>query len=110
MIQIHQKITSLIAECDEVIESPNQVPAIVKVSVLVQTYNHEDTIAQCLDGILMQSTDFEFEILLGEDESDDRTRDICIAYAEKYPESWSLAEKASISFISERRAYNRLRL
>ena len=86
MIQIHPKTTSLIAECDEVIEPPNQVPAIVKVSVLVQTYNHEDTIAQCLDGILMQSTDFEFEILLGEDESNDRTRDICIAYAEKYPE------------------------
>ncbi len=94
MIQIHQKITSLIAECDEVIEPPNQVPAIVKVSVLVlvQTYNHEDTIAQCLDGILMQSTDFEFEILLGEDESDDQTRDICIAYAEKHPEKNYLCE------------------
>ena len=92
MIKIHPSIKSIFAECAEVIEPPNQVPKSVKVSVLVATYNHQDTIAQCLDGILMQSTDFEFEILLGEDESDDQTRDICIAYAEKHPEKNYLCE------------------
>ncbi|MBC3757751.1 glycosyltransferase [Hyunsoonleella sp. SJ7] len=54
------------------------------VSVCVQTYNHVSYIKQCLDGILMQKTDFEFEIIIGEDESSDGTRDICIAYAKKH--------------------------
>lgn len=57
-----------------------------KVSVCVQTYNHVDYITECLDGILMQETNFPFEIILGEDESSDGTRDICKAYAQKYPD------------------------
>jgi glycosyltransferase involved in cell wall biosynthesis len=55
------------------------------VSVCVQTYNHGVYIKECLDGIIRQKTDFPIEILLGEDESDDGTRDICVEYAEKYP-------------------------
>ena len=35
------------------------------VSICVQTYQHAPFIRQCLDGILMQEVDFEFEILLG---------------------------------------------
>jgi glycosyltransferase involved in cell wall biosynthesis len=54
------------------------------VSVCVQTYQHASYIRDALDGILMQKTDFAFEILLGEDESTDGTREICIEYAEKY--------------------------
>ncbi len=60
------------------------------VSVCVQTYMHEKYITQCLDGILMQKTNFEFEILLGEDESKDKTREICIKYAKKYPDKIKL--------------------
>jgi glycosyltransferase involved in cell wall biosynthesis len=56
------------------------------VSVCVQTYQHADFIAKCLDGILMQQTDFPVEIIVGEDESVDGTREICVHYAEKYPE------------------------
>ncbi len=33
----------------------------------------------------MQKTNFQFEILLGEDASTDGTREICIEYAKKYP-------------------------
>ncbi len=62
---------------------PNSVTEDPYVSVIVQTYMHVDYIAECLDGILMQRTDFSFEILVGEDESKDGTRDICIKYAEK---------------------------
>jgi len=36
------------------------------------------------EGILVQQTDFPFEILSGEDESTDGTREICKQYAEKY--------------------------
>ena len=56
------------------------------VSVCVATYNHQDYIAQCLDGILMQKTDFPFEIVVGEDESPDNTREICKKYAEEHPD------------------------
>jgi len=34
----------------------------------------------------MQETNFPFEVLLAEDESNDKTREICLNYAEKYPE------------------------
>ena len=56
------------------------------VSVCIQTYQHADYIKDCLEGILCQKTDFPFEILLGEDCSTDGTREICIKYAEKYPD------------------------
>lgn len=54
------------------------------ISVCVQTYQHASYIRDTLDSILMQKTDFAFEIVLGEDESTDGTREICIEYAEKY--------------------------
>jgi glycosyltransferase involved in cell wall biosynthesis len=60
------------------------------VSICVQTYNQKDYIKECLDGILMQKTTFPFEIILGEDESNDGTRDVCIEYAKKHPESINL--------------------
>lgn len=56
------------------------------VSVCVATYNQQDYIGQCLDGILMQQTDFPFEIIVGEDESPDNTREICKRYAEEHPD------------------------
>lgn len=56
------------------------------VSVVVSTYQQVDYIQQCLDGILNQKTNFPFEIIVGEDDSQDGTREICISYAEKYPD------------------------
>jgi len=67
-------------------EHPNDTTDKPTVSVCVQTYNHVNFIKQNLEGILMQKTDFHFEILLGEDESADGTREICKEYAVKYPE------------------------
>ena len=54
------------------------------ISVCVATYQHRHFIKDCLEGILMQKTDFPFEIILGEDDSKDGTREICKKYAEKY--------------------------
>jgi glycosyltransferase involved in cell wall biosynthesis len=56
------------------------------VSVSVPTYQHEGYIAACLDGILMQQADFPFEIIVGEDESVDGTRAVCVSYADRYPD------------------------
>tara|TARA_B110000503_G_C7071498_1_gene381067 strand:- start:164 stop:1183 length:1020 start_codon:yes stop_codon:yes gene_type:complete len=76
---------SHILEVAKKIEVPNQVTKTPLVSVIVQTFNQEDTIAQCLESILIQKTDFDFEILVGEDFSSDRTRQICTNYAVNYP-------------------------
>ena len=57
------------------------------VSVKVSTYQHADFIRDCLDGILMQEADFPVEILIGEDESSDGTREICKAYADRHPDT-----------------------
>ncbi len=54
-------------------------------SVGVITYNQEQYIEQCLDSILAQTTDFDFEIVIGEDWGTDQTRSICEQYALKYP-------------------------
>ncbi len=56
-----------------------------KVSVLVLTYNHENYISQCLDGILLQKTPFEFETLIYDDCSTDNTQKILREYESKYP-------------------------
>lgn len=69
----------------EVQELANNTLSDPVVSICVQTYQHVGYIKMCLDGILMQKTKFPFEILLGEDDSSDGTREICIEYAKNYP-------------------------
>ena len=59
-------------------------------SVVVGTYQHVKYIAECLDSILMQQTNFAFEIILGEDQSNDGTREVCQDYAKRYPEKIKL--------------------
>lgn len=58
----------------------------MKVSVLIMTYNHERFIAQALDSALTQETSFDYEILVSEDCSTDRTREIVVAYHARYPD------------------------
>lgn len=55
------------------------------VSIAVLTYNSESTIRQCIDSILMQEADFDFEIVVGDDCSTDSTPDILADYSEQYP-------------------------
>ena len=57
-----------------------------KVSVSIITYNHERFIAQAIDSALMQRTNFDYEILIGEDDSSDGTREIVELYKQKHPE------------------------
>lgn len=75
-----------------------------KVSVCIPTYQHAGYISQCLDSVLMQETDFEYEILVGEDGSKDGTREICIEYAEKHPEKIRLFlnDRKNVIYINGR--------
>ncbi len=49
------------------------------------TYNHEKFISQAIEGMLIQETDFPFEIILHDDASSDSTPEIIKKYADKYP-------------------------
>ncbi|MBE6708979.1 MAG: glycosyltransferase family 2 protein [Ruminococcaceae bacterium] len=58
----------------------------VKVSVFCLAYNHEDYIRDCLDGFVMQKTNFKFEVLIHDDASTDKTADIIREYQNAYPD------------------------
>ena len=57
-----------------------------KVSVCMITYNHEKFIAQAIDSVLMQQTNFDYELVIGEDCSTDGTGAIVADYQKRYPE------------------------
>lgn len=56
-----------------------------KVSVCVITYNQEKYISQCLQSILDQESEFDFEVVVGDDCSSDGTPEIVKEFARKYP-------------------------
>lgn len=61
----------------------NQIPL---VSIRCLVYNHELFLRQCLDGIVMQQTNFPFEAIVHDDASTDGSAVIIREYAEKYPD------------------------
>lgn len=58
----------------------------IQVSVCIVTYNQQVYIAECLDSLVSQKTDFKFEIIVGEDCSTDGTRAVIKSYVEKHPD------------------------
>lgn len=58
----------------------------IKVSVLILAYNHEGTVAQAVESALEQRTNFDVEIVIGEDCSTDRTRDVLRELARREPQ------------------------
>ncbi|CDZ81723.1 Putative glycosyltransferase EpsE [Candidatus Rubidus massiliensis] len=57
----------------------------VKVSILVTSYNHEKYIAQAINSILEQNVSFPFEIVISDDCSTDGTKKILEQYQQKHP-------------------------
>lgn len=57
----------------------------ILVSVVCLTYNHGKYISDAIESFLMQKTNFDFEILIGEDCSTDNTRQIVEEYVKKHP-------------------------
>ena len=55
------------------------------VAIRCITYNHAPYIRQCLDGFVMQRTDFAFVAIVHDDCSTDGTDDIVREYAQRYP-------------------------
>lgn len=57
----------------------------IKVSVCVVTFNQKHYIGDCLDSLVNQDVDFDYEILVGDDASTDGTADLVKEYAAKFP-------------------------
>lgn len=55
------------------------------VTILCTAYNHERYIRQCLEGFVMQKTNFRFEAIVHDDASTDATASIIREYSAKYP-------------------------
>jgi glycosyltransferase involved in cell wall biosynthesis len=55
------------------------------VSVLILTYNHFNYIEQAIKSVLDQKTNFDFEILIGDDCSTDGTCELVDSFISKYP-------------------------
>jgi len=56
------------------------------VSVSIITYNHEHYIKECIECIVNQVVNFDYEIVIGQDCSTDATHAICLHYAQLYPD------------------------
>lgn len=56
------------------------------VSVLMVTFNHAKYIRKAVESVMKQRTDFDYELIIGEDASTDGTREICFDLQKKYPE------------------------
>jgi glycosyltransferase involved in cell wall biosynthesis len=56
-----------------------------KLFVLIGAHNHENFISRAIEGALAQGVDLPFQILVRDDASTDRTRDIVSAYARQHP-------------------------
>lgn len=56
------------------------------VSVILIAYNQRRYIRQAIESVLAQETSFPYELLIGDDASDDGTGDIVAEYAQAYPD------------------------
>jgi glycosyltransferase involved in cell wall biosynthesis len=56
-----------------------------EISVRIITYNHEKWIRQCIESVLAQQTTFDFEIIVGDDCSTDKTYAILEEYQRESP-------------------------
>lgn len=57
----------------------------ILLSICCISYNHQDFIADAIEGFLAQKTNFTFEILIDDDCSTDNTQAIISKYQKKYP-------------------------
>ena len=55
-----------------------------KLSILMPSYNKGRYIEEALESILMQETDYEYQIIIADDCSTDNTIDIVKSYQDKY--------------------------
>lgn len=58
----------------------------VMLSVILTVFNHENYLARALSSILEQETNFTYEIVIGDDASDDSSASVIADFAGRFPE------------------------
>lgn len=74
----------------------------MKYSILVPVYNVENYIEQCVDSLLSQTFNGNYEIILVDDGSTDSSGKICDSYSEKYPSKIKTVHKENEGLVSAR--------
>lgn len=73
----------------------------MRFSVIIPVYNVEDYLAECLDSVMHQSFR-DFEVILIDDGSTDKSGEICDAYAQRYPEQIKLLHQENQGVVKTR--------
>jgi len=71
----------------------------IKVSIMITCYNSEDTIDRAIESAVTQKMPFQWELLIGDDGSSDKTVERIRAWIDRYPQNIRL-------FIMDRAATN----
>ena len=75
-----------------------------KISVLMLTYNHAPYLKEAIEGVLMQQTDFDFELIICNDCSPDSSEQVIQPFVDRHPEIISyFRHKKNIGFIENQR-------
>ena len=80
-----QALDAAVSPCRE-ISAPAVMAIQPLVSVKMRTYNHEPYVARAIEGVLAQKTDFPIELVIGDDCSTDRTREIVLRFQRDHPD------------------------
>lgn len=67
------------------VSDPAVMTLVPIVSVSMITYNHGPYLAEAIEGVIAQKTDFPIELVISEDCSTDNTREIALDYQRRYP-------------------------
>ena len=59
---------------------------IIKLSICVVTYNQKRYLRECLDSLVTQEVNFDYEIIVGDDASTDGSSELIMEYCERYPD------------------------
>ena len=84
------------------------------VTIMCIVFNHEEYIAQCIEGFVMQITSFPFVIVIHDDASTDSSAEIIRRYAKRYPhiikpvmEKENIYSKGTLFFENEIQQYTK---
>lgn len=65
--------------------APSDQTKAIQVSIILTVFNHEQFLARALESILIQKTNFRFEIVVGDDASTDDSLAILLDYSKRHP-------------------------
>ncbi|MHB1105215.1 MAG: glycosyltransferase [Lutibacter sp.] len=57
----------------------------IELTIIMTTYNQEKYVEKAIESAINQKANFTYEVLIGDDCSTDKTKDICLNFAKKHP-------------------------